>query len=160
MSKEKEPIFKIYMSHSIRGKDGDKATQETVDKNCLAAIKAGEHLRSYFLDWYRMDGFPEIELYIPAEGDEFVQIAHDKKMIDIDQILDVDCEILNRRHMLLVWGKYVSGGMEVEIAHAADKNIPIFACRTFSKPVIQDLKNVISIIITNELNDIEGMQNG
>ena len=142
----KEKVIRIYMSHCIRGRKGNDATQEDIDHNCRTALAAGEKLKTYFLDWYRMDGFPKVDLYVPAENDEFVQLAYNCGMLTIDQILDVDCQIVDKCDMMIVFGTCVSSGMEVEITYATENVIPIFAFRVLTPAVLNDLKHVLKMI--------------
>lgn len=138
--------LRIYLSHPIRGKKGEKATKQDIDENIAIVRKQADELRSYFLDWYRMDGWPDIYLYVPGEHDEFVQLAYDKGYLNIDQILEIDCDIVDTCDLVIGLGKYVSSGMQVEYTHAIKECIPLFACKTLQKCVIDDLKNIIKLI--------------
>ncbi|RLD97119.1 MAG: hypothetical protein DRI92_06150, partial [Aquificota bacterium] len=82
--------IRIYMSHTIRGKHGNKATPAQMQANKDRALQFANCLRAYFLDWERMDGLPPVDLYVPAEHDEFVELAWKKKYLNIDQILEID----------------------------------------------------------------------
>ena len=57
------PIFRIYISHCIRGANGNSATQEEIDKNIEIAKEVGRELQAYAIDWEKMDGFPPIYIY-------------------------------------------------------------------------------------------------
>ncbi|MFA5153007.1 MAG: hypothetical protein WC554_10635 [Clostridia bacterium] len=109
---------KIYVSHSIRGKYGVKATPEQMEENNQKAISFGQLLKA---------NYPKINWYVPGEHDEFVKIAYLKKYLTDTQILDVDCDILAKCNGLLVWmpDNYISGGMQVEVDYAIEHKIPI-----------------------------------
>ncbi len=125
--------MRIYVSHPIRGKNGDAATEEEKQANCEAAIKwadllrmnlglratqgGGLYLGGHWLthrDW----------IYVPAEHEEFIGRAYGKGYLTEEQILDIDCEILKECDLLVVLGE-PSTGMRVEIGHAKSLNIPI-----------------------------------
>lgn len=109
--------MRIYISHSIRGKFGIKATKEQMTKNCKKAIKLGKWLR---------ENFPDIIWYVPAIHDEFVSIAYIRGYMTEEQILNVDCELIKGCSALLVYSpdNYISGGMKTEIDFACKNFIP------------------------------------
>ena len=129
----KNNIFKVYMSHTIMGAKGEDADDEYIKANLDRALWAGGQFKAHFLDWERMDGFPKIDLHVPAEYESFVSIAYKKKLLTIPEILEVDCAIIRGCDLLLVYGAYHSSGMKVEISYANKHKIPIYQC-----PGIQD----------------------
>jgi len=76
--------------------------------NNQKAIDFGKFIRT---------AFPAIHWYIPGDHDEFVSCAFKYKYINIKQILDVDCKIIDTCNFMLVFSPddYISGGMAVEI---------------------------------------------
>lgn len=125
--KRTQKSYRAYLSHTIRGKAGKRATTKTMQQNCLKAHAAAETLRSYLLDWHRMDNIPLLDIYVPGEHDEFIQLAYAKKYITIEQILEIDCEILSQCDMLIILGDYMSKGMQVEFDFAESIGLPIMA---------------------------------
>ena len=111
---------KVYLSHPIRGFMGRAATLDVMTRNNDKAIAWGRELWAYFGS--------QLEVYIPAEHDEFVLIAHEKNYLDIHQILDVDCDIVAKREAVIVadWESHISGGMQREINHANSLDIPVW----------------------------------
>ena len=108
-----------YFSHPIRGRAGDKATQKEKDANCKDAILVARLIRKRF---------PELEIYVPAEMDEFPDVACKQGYLTIDQLLAIDCEIVKRRDILLAYapnGGYLSNGMKREIDTALDNSLPV-----------------------------------
>lgn len=73
--------------------------------------------------------FPNIYWYIPGEHDEFVLIAYKNKLLTEEQILSIDCEIIDTCNFMLVFSPddYISRGMKVEIDHCMYKHIPIIS---------------------------------
>jgi hypothetical protein len=82
------------------------------------AIEFGRGLRQAFL---------KVDFYIPADHDEFVLIAYIAKYLSEDQILAVDCEIVQRCNILIAYSPdgYLSSGMRKEIAAAEMASIPV-----------------------------------
>lgn len=100
--------LKIYVSHSIRGKHGKDATHKQMIANCQKAIRFGHWLKQ---------SFSGVEWYIPADHDEFVTLAYEKKYLNERQILDVDCTIIrNTCNGVLFYmpDDYLSTGMAIE----------------------------------------------
>jgi hypothetical protein len=108
-----------YFSHSIRGAKGDKATKADMEYNCQVAEMAADMLRA---NW------PKLDLYVPAEHEDFVQRAFDHKYTPEKEILEIDCEILEQRDMLVAFSYrgVISKGMDIEIRHADSLHIPVF----------------------------------
>jgi len=132
------------MSHSIRGRAGDAATDEVMLANNKKAIEVGTTLRKLC---------PELKLYIPAEMDLFLQSKGiEPKNISISPLLDFDCEILSLCDTLLVYtgpDDYVSSGMKKEINHALLKGMNIFYFDEVTHFVVKTI-NSLSLFSTKE----------
>ena len=109
---------KVYVTHSIRGKKGNKATKEDMRHNNALAIVFGQALRRKF---------PGVDFYVPGDHDEFVLIAFLKKYLNEKQILDVDCEIVGECNFVVAYSpdSYLSRGMKIEIEYAGEHGIPV-----------------------------------
>jgi len=146
--KRTEDIFRIYMSHWIRGPKGEQATKKDIEENIDKHILIGTEIKAYLIDWEKMDGLPKCDLYIPAEHDEFVQIAYDKKYLDEHKILDVDCEIIEKCNLLIAFGDpSLSRGMQIEMEYAASNGIPIYFMPTLSEDTIHTLNFTIKLLL-------------
>ncbi len=90
----------------------------------------------------------KLNIYVPAENDEFVLIAYLKKYITVEQILDVDCDILAERDILLVYSPdgYISRGMQVEIDHARNINKLILQFDAVTNGTAKMIGELIDII--------------
>ena len=110
--------IRVYVSHSIRGKEGIDATMEDMERNNNLAIDFGGALR---------DEFPGVDFYVPGDHDEFVLIAFQAKRLNEKQILDTDCVIVGRCHFVLAYTPdgYLSRGMRTEIEFAGKSGIPV-----------------------------------
>jgi hypothetical protein len=111
-------MIRVYVSHSIRGKKGKNATMEDMEVNNKKAIEFGKKLRSRIL---------EVDFYVPGDHDEFVTLAFLAKYITEEQILKVDCEIVQRCCFLVAYApdQYISKGMGIEIDFAYRNGIPV-----------------------------------
>ncbi len=114
--------MRYYLSHKIRGNAGSNASHDVQAKNCAEAIRVADILRGLF---------PKLELYVPAENEVFVRVAYDIGHLTIDEILDIDCKIIDHQDGLLVYvpdGDKLQGGREVEYLHAVTtgKRVCIF----------------------------------
>lgn len=104
--------MRVYLSHKIRGSSGNNATREELNKNCIEVIKIGERLKG---------DFPHIKFYIPAEHDEFIQIAYKQGYLTESEILATDCKIIDNCDVVLVYvpdGDKLQGGRLTEYNHA------------------------------------------
>ena len=109
---------RVYFSHSIRGKLGPTCPIETQEKNCAAAIKIANRIRL---------ACPEFDIYVPAEHEEFIQIAFNRKYLTENQILDIDCGIVSRCDAIIVYvpdGDELQGGRLIEYDFAYFSGIP------------------------------------
>lgn len=112
--------IKVYISHSIRGKMGDRATKEYMDINNKKAISFGETLSKEFLN---------IDFHVPGAYEDFVGPAYRKGHLSEKQILDIDCDIISRSNFIVVFAPddYISKGMQIEIDYAVESHIPIIS---------------------------------
>lgn len=114
-----------YVSHSIRGVYGEKATDEQMKENCDRAVTFASEMRI---------SFPMIDFYVPGECDEFVQKAYRMGYLTERQILTVDCELIRKRDMLLLYAPdlYKSGGMRYEEEFARSIGKPTITLERWS----------------------------
>ena len=108
-----------YFSHSIRGAKGPLATTEDMRYNCQVAELAAGMLRA---NW------PSMNVYVPAEHEDYVQRAFDRGSHNETEILEIDKEILADRDVLIAFAYrgVISNGMKIEIKHADSLHIPVF----------------------------------
>ena len=110
--------MRFYLSHSIRGKYGKGATQAQMKENCDKAIRIANEIRKTF---------PQIDVYVPSEHEDFVGIAYRDKYLTEKQILEIDCKIIDGCEGIIIYAPHddpMQGGREVEYRHAALKGIP------------------------------------
>ena len=114
--------MRIYISHSIRGIKGKDATDDDMRVNNLKAISFGKDIRA---------NFKGLDIYVPGDGDEFVLKAYRSGYLTEDQILSVDCQIIDTCDAVLAFipDQYISNGMLVEILHAQDARKPVFLAK-------------------------------
>ena len=112
--------IKAYISHSIRGKSEEGATNKEREINSKKACEFGALMRKEF---------PNIEWYIPGEHQEIDTIAYRKGYMTEEQILDIDCEIINGCNFMVVYSPddYISKGMQIEIDHCVRTHVSIIS---------------------------------
>ena len=148
MAKAISTLFRIYVSHYIRGPSGTAATIYEIENNIRRHKAIGTEIQAYLIDWEKMDGFPKAELYVPAAHDEFVQLAYRRHYINEEQILDVDCAIIERCNLLIAYDNpNLSRGMQVEIKHALENGIPVYNMPNMDRSSIDGLKFTIALIL-------------
>ena len=119
--------MRYYLSHAIRGKAGPDASHDVQAKNCADAIRVADYLRSLF---------PKLKLYVPAENEVFVQIAYDIGHLTIDEILDIDCKIIDLQDGVLFYvpeDDELQGGCKIEYNHAVATNKPVCIFHTLEE---------------------------
>lgn len=111
-----------YLSHCIRANKENPSIKEMLFNNNKAIILANELRKT----------FPFLDVYVPAENNEFDLAISKGKYLTTDQILEIDCKILEKRDLLLVydWQVNLSAGQKVEVFHAGKIGIPMitFSC--------------------------------
>lgn len=124
--------MKFYLSHPIAGKAGDKATETEIAMNCQAAITVAEYIESHIT--------ANIDIHVPARMEDFVHLAYLMGILNIGQILAVDCKIIEGCDAILVYAPYsvVTGGCKVEFDHALRCHKPIF--------IFEDAKTAVEMI--------------
>jgi len=128
---------KIYMSHAIRGSKGPNATKADMQINNLAAMRAARVIRAWL--------YPlPVELYCPAEHDEFVMIAYRKGFLHEQNILVTDCEIVGRCDALIWYSRLgPSKGAEIEVSAARRSGILIFDLPLLDESHLSDLEEFV-----------------
>ena len=129
----KDRSLKVYFSHRISG--GLEDPKDIFEINCLVARDFVEELQK---------AFPDVEFYVPGgPSEEFVNKAYKKSYLSVAQILNIDCDILAEKDVVLCLvpkGDKLQGGRQVEVEFA----------RKISKPVyiVADIRHAI-----NSLNE-------
>jgi len=93
---------------------------------------------------------PEIEMYVPAESEEFVGRAYRAGYISEKQILEIDCQIIDSCDMVIVWipeGDSLQGGRLVEYRHAVEVGIPVL--------IFSELEEAITLLSMDYLGILE-----
>ena len=112
--------MKFYLSHPIRGSKGKDATTEDMRKNNDAAIVVANYLRKNITT--------HISIHVPAEMEEFVLTAYYLGVLTEQQILAVDCKIIESCDAVIIYApeEIIGGGCKIELDYAIEHNIPIF----------------------------------
>ncbi len=128
---------KIYISHSIRGKYGNKATFAQMEANNQKALRFGNWLR---------DSFSTAKFYVPCELDLLLYSAGINPMNIVNELLILDCAIVKNCDGIIFYmpDDYLSGGMQREKTEALKDN----------KPMLNMPGELLTI--SNELPELEG----
>jgi len=112
---------KIYLSHSIRGVKGSAATQTDMKNNCDRIKGIANTMREQIA--------PEVEIYVPAEHEDFVGIAFRDEYLSEKSILEIDCKIIGETCNAVIVNvpedDELQGGRLVEYNYAIEKGIPV-----------------------------------
>lgn len=129
-----------YLSHSIRGSKGKDATAKDMAENCQKALEAA--------NWVR-NSVSGLDLYVPAEHEEFVQQAYEKNYLSIEQILVVDCNIVIQKDLLLVYTPdgWVGGGIEREVQCAKDRRKFVFFVQSLDELTAVSLRTLVASLL-------------
>jgi len=145
---EDTPSLKVraYLSAPIRGEKGSNASQRDIDRNIVLGKKLGAHLRRYFGEL--------LDLYVPHDQDDLIQIFWRDGKLTAWDIVEGDCKIVEKRDLLLVWtpSGFISSGMKREIKTAEKSNIPIIEFEEFNNEVARKILREISKIILERDN--------
>lgn len=117
--------MKVYFSHAMRGKPDHAVNSAKHGDNCTIAKDLAKRFRKEF---------PKLELYVPAESEPFVGAAYKKGYLDIDQILELDCIIVDQCDVVIVYvpeGDELQGGRKFEYDHAVATGKPVYIFRSF-----------------------------
>ena len=124
-----QKAIKVYMSHAIRGAYGAEAPEIIQEMYCNTAKMIAEQIRAVC----EAMGMPpaDLQLYIPAEHEEFKRIVIDSNLLTIDEVIEVDCTILKSYDICVVYvpdGDELQGGRLIEHDFAVEnmKNICVF----------------------------------
>lgn len=116
--------MRFYLSHSIRGIHGANATPTQMKQNCEKAILIANVLRATF---------PSIEIYCPAEHEDFVGIAYHSGMLTEKQVLEIDCRIIDTCEGTIIYvpkDDTCQGGRLIEFNHTGNQGKPVYIFAT------------------------------
>ncbi len=126
--------MKIYLSHRICG-GKETMSQIEMNKNCEAARDFAELIQIGL----GLIGIEGVEIYIPGgPSEEFVSRAISKRMLTVEQVLKIDCDIAKSKDAVIVWvpnDDELNGGRQVEYNFAVDHDIPAFIVGTVERAV-------------------------
>ena len=111
---------KFYLSHPIQGEKGDDATVEDIQFNNKSAIAIAKYIEKHIT--------PDIDIHVPAKMEDFVLTAYKMNILTREQILAVDCKIIENCDAVLIYAPFgnVVSGCKVELDHALRCYKPVF----------------------------------
>ena len=113
-------MIKIYLSHRISG--GDECTPiENMEANCVEARRVGKIIER------ELNRYIAAEVYVPGgPTEQFVRRAWQKKMLTVQQIMEIDCDIIADSNFVLVYvpeDDRLQGGRAEEVHHSAKETV-------------------------------------
>jgi len=131
-------MAKGYLSHYIRGPKGLHATREDMDKNRAMASLVAKRLEILV---------PKLELYVPADNDQFVDFGYRAGLLSEDLILDVDCHIIDQLDYVLFHDPcncmFESRGMKREYEHTIETGKPFIIFGDITPHLMYELEALI-----------------
>ena len=111
----------------------------------------GMEISAWFYDWEKMDGFPKINLYIPAEHEPFIHRAYMYKYLTVEDIAMVNNSIIADCDLLILFGRLLDTPPEdnivSEMGYAKQNEIPVHIMPDLSSNSIESLKLTILHIL-------------
>lgn len=111
--------IRFYLSHSIRGAKGATATPLQMEANCNKVLLVAAEIQR---------AVPMVDLYVPADHEDFVYVAFKDKYLTEQQILEIDCKIIDTRDGIIVYcppDDPMCGGRTIEYEHALATGKPV-----------------------------------
>lgn len=130
--------IKLYLSHPVRGSFGSVATTNEQLSNSGKAKKVAFEI---------MTAIPHLDLYVPGAAEDFVVLTFTKGLLTDEQIIEIDCEILEKRDGLLVYTFDKSTGVDKEIKKAKELGKPIYTFTELNSRVIEEIKVFVKEIL-------------
>lgn len=129
-----------YFSAPIRGEKGNYATRAEIRKNIKAGKEMAAKVKACFGSL--------LNLYVPHDQDDLIQILWFDGKVTATDILDGDCKIVAKRDILIVWTPkgVMGGGMKREIEEAKKRKKLICMFKRLDKrTVFEILRDIIHI---------------
>ncbi|KKK98171.1 hypothetical protein LCGC14_2645410 [marine sediment metagenome] len=130
-------MIRAYLSHPIRGILGDDATNESMNINNDQAKVTGNLIRA---------GIPDLQVYIPAEHDDFLLKNGVTPVNMVEELLALDCAIAHDCDLILIYDHQfkLGHGMQREYDYALANNIPMVVFNSFNSDVLLDIERAIN----------------
>ncbi len=126
--------MKVYLSHKICG-GAETMSQIEMDKNCQAARDFAGIITTQLWVHHKQ----RVQIYVPGgPSEQFVSRAISKRMLTVEQVLKIDCDIMRSKDMVIVWvpdGDSLNGGRKVEHDFAMEHEIPCYVAQTVAQAV-------------------------
>lgn len=144
------PTIKVtaYFSASIRGEKGSNATPTEINQNIKTGKKTASKICRFF------GGL--LDMYVPHNQDELIQILWRAGKLTIWDILDGDCQLVAERDIFLAWAPkgFMSAGMIKEKKAAEEKGIPIVQFEKFDDKTALTILELIYQIVMKKKEEL------
>jgi len=138
-----------YFSAPIRGKRGSNARRGEIRKNIAAGRKMASKIRKIFGTL--------LNLYVPHDQDDLIQILWYAGKLTAKDILEGDCKIVSKKDLFIVWSPegWLSGGCAQELKTAEECGIPIIRFEELNDEVVLKIFNTIHKIVQEKVKEQE-----
>lgn len=127
--------IRLYMSHPIRGSKYLDATLVDQLSNSQKARDASFEI---------MTKIDCLDIYTPGNAEDFVGLTYTKGLLTDKQILELDCEILQKCNGMIVYNFDTSRGVQIEMDYAKLHNIPILIFDKLNSASIDNIEKFVN----------------
>jgi len=141
-----------YFTAPIRGVKGSSASKKDIHGNIEAGRKIAARISNYFGSMLNM--------YVPHNQDDLIQILWYGKKITVWDILEGDCQIVAQKDILIAWAPkgVISAGMLREIKTAKEREIPVVQFEKFDDEVAITILKFIYQIMERKIKGISAKE--
>jgi len=134
-----------YFSAPIRGKKGSNARRGEIRKNIVAGKKMAAKIRRIFGSL--------LDLYVPHDQDDLIQILWYAGKLTAKDILEGDCKIVSKKDLIIVWlpDGWLGGGCAQEVKTAEECGIPIIIFEELDDDVVLRIFNTIYELVQKKM---------
>lgn len=148
--KTSNPTIEVsaYFTASIRGEKGSNASKRDIRRNIEVGKKVAAKISNYFGSMLNM--------YVPHNQDDLIQILWYAGKISVWDILDGDCKIVAEKELLIAYAPkdFLSTGMQREIKAAEEIKIPVVIFEEFTDEIAITILEHIHQIIKRKMQAI------
>jgi len=136
--------FNIYLNTPV-----NRSKVSNLQSVLRSYIRIAIEIQAYLIDWEKMNNFPKINLYVPAEHDTFIQLAYLHKFITTKQVSFINCNIIHLCNLFIQFGseELMKKQPKTEFNWAKSNHIPIYLMPDLGSSAIEVLKFTIEDIL-------------
>ncbi len=137
-SKHDPRPISVYYSASMRGEHGDKVTDEQLNANNNRGLKRSLAIQQELERVFKRP----VRMYVPHKFEPAMRNAYRAGLMTAGEILDLDCEIISICDLIVAdTPPGVSEGVDIEVAFATKRQIPVIHAYEVSDLSLRNAKN-------------------